>query len=317
MQLSEIDLNLLVSLNALLQEKSVNRAARRVGLSPSAMSHALSRLRHQLDDPILVRSGRLMMPTPRAEAIRGPVQRLCINLEKVFNPPQAFDPATLRRTFRIHSSDHITSVIGPRLDSVVTRTAPGVSLHFTAIGDDPIGPIRRGNADIAIHTFKTIQPDLHRRKLLEDHLACAVSLNSAFIDGRFTLARYANAGHITVEPSSESDQNIDKMLAGYGLRRRVARKVSSTLEALYLTCTSDYVLTVSASMAQEMVKSLPIALLPTPIPLDSYSSYSQIWHRRNEMDAAHSWLRHTIAGVAHTLPRLKQSGGLPPLPPQR
>ena len=206
----------------------------------------------------------------------------------------------------------VTAVIGPKLDDAVSRTAPGVGLHFIPTGDDPITPIRRGNADIAIHSFQAMQPDLHRHKLFEDHLVCAVSKDSPHVEGRFTLAHYANAGHIAVDPSTESDLNIEKMLAGYGLRRRVVRRVSNTMEALYLACTSGHVLTVSATMAQAMVATLPLALLPTPIPLDTYRSYSQIWHRRNEMDPAHSWLRHTLVGVANSLPKHTLPGGLPP-----
>ncbi len=253
-----------------------------------------------------------MIPTPRADAIAGPVQRLCINLEKVFNPPQAFDPATLRRSFRIHCSDQITAVLGPKLDRIITETAPGVALHFTGIAEDPVAPIRGGNADLAIHTFQAIQPDLHRAKLFDDHLVCVVGRSSPLAEGRFTLARFANAGHVAVEPASSSDQNVDKTLAGYGLRRKVVRRVSSTLEALYLTGSSSHVTTVSACLGHALVPHLPILLLPTPIPLDATSSYSQIWHRRNEMDPAHSWLRHTIATVARELPPIKQHSALPP-----
>lgn len=213
------DFNLLITLDALLEEGSVAGAARRLGLSASAMSRALARLRETTGDPLLVRAGRGLIPTPRAQILRDEVARLVQETRAVLRPQQEVDPASLERTFRLRSSDGFVEAVGPALLARLAVEAPGVRLHFLAKPDKESGPLRRGELDFETGVIgATTAPELRTQALFQDHFVAVVHPDHPLCDGTLTVARYAAARHVLVSRRGQPHSPIDEILAGQGRR---------------------------------------------------------------------------------------------------
>jgi DNA-binding transcriptional LysR family regulator len=160
MQLSAMDLNLLVALDALLDTGSVKKAAQRLALSASATSHTLARLRDLLDDPLLVRSGQKLVLTPRAERLRPRVRALVEDIAQVLAPEPAFDPGRLRRTFTVAATDHLSMLVMEPLSRVLTQAAPSVNLYLGPVYRDTMDRLRDGSLDLAMGAFPVHPPDV-------------------------------------------------------------------------------------------------------------------------------------------------------------
>nr|WP_290438051.1 LysR family transcriptional regulator [Aeromonas caviae] len=273
------DFNLLITLDALLEEGSVAGAARRLGLSASAMSRALARLRETTGDPLLVRAGRGLVPTPRAQILRDEVARLVQETRAVLRPQQEVDPASLERTFRLRSSDGFVEAVGPALLARLAVEAPGVRLHFLAKPDKESGPLRRGELDFETGVIgATTAPELRTQALFQDHFAAVVHPDHPLCDGTLTVARYAAARHVLVSRRGQPHSPIDEILAGQGRRRTITTLVPGFATALALVRESNLVATVPhlhcASLLGDLVTlPLPFALpgirvrqLPAPSP---------------------------------------------------
>ncbi|WP_162519769.1 LysR family transcriptional regulator, partial [Aeromonas hydrophila] len=197
--MSTPDLNLLITLDALLDEGSVAGAARRLGLSPSAMSRALARLRETTGDPLLVRAGRGLVPTPRALLLREQVGRLVQEAEEVLRPRLEVDPARLERTFTLRASEGLVELFGAALLSRLAAEAPGVRLHFLAKPDKESGPLRSGELDFETGVISaTTAPELRTQALFQDHFVAVVRPGHPLCDGPLTASRYAEARHVLV-----------------------------------------------------------------------------------------------------------------------
>lgn len=168
------DLSLIATLDALLQEVSVTKAARRMGLSTPAMSHALGRIRERLGDPLLVRAGRGMVLTPRAEALRPRVRSLVAEAAQTFEAERPFSAGQLRRSFLVHATDHVVTVIGTELDRALAAEAPGVVLRFVPNVAEDAAVLRDGTADLAVGIYNTLPPEVRTRQLLTDRFVCVV-----------------------------------------------------------------------------------------------------------------------------------------------
>ena len=205
--MKQADLNLLIALDALLQEQNVSRAAARVGLSTPAMSHALARLRTQVGDPLLVRTGQRKVPTPRADRLRGRVEAVVREAREVLAPPPVEDVTALERTFRIHTSDHLITVIGPELDRLA-RAAPRVTLHVMPCVADTPAQLRDGTVDLAIGVFdyspySELPTDLRIQQLYEDEFTCVVRAAHPSVRRTLTLAQYAGLEHVQIAPRGD------------------------------------------------------------------------------------------------------------------
>lgn len=314
-----MDLNLLITLDALLAEGSVTRAAARVGLSPPAMSHALARIREQLGDPVLVRAGREMVLTPRALELQPRIRSLIDEARALLLPPRAFDPATLERDFRIHATDHVLTVLGPALDELAQAQAPRVTLRFLPTAPDDAQRLREGHIDLAIGIYGELPPELRTRHLMTDRFVCAVRGDHPLLGAdlkdhpspRLTLERFVEMEHIQIAPRGAPGGYLDDLLAERGLKRRVARAVPYFLAALLLVAETDYILTVSSRVAQKVAPRLGLRLLEPPLPLEPYA-LSLLWHPRMDGDPGHRWLRellvHAVAVAApdaHPSPRTR------------
>ncbi len=300
-QLSAIDLNLLPVLHAVLSTRSVKAAAPRVGLSPSAVSHALARLRELLGDAVLVRSGRSMQLTPRAERLRPEVQQLVDQLERVLQPEEDLDPARLSRAFSIAGGDFAEMVLLEPLGRRLARLAPGVDLHARARGD-VIEQVREQRCDALIGVFGPVPNDIRTHELMHSDFACVLRKGHPALRGRLTLRRYVALDHVLVAPRGDSRGVVDSVLEAQGLRRRVTRTVSSFLVAPHLVASSDCVLTVSKFIADRFAELLDLEVRKPPVSLEGFA-VRLAWHRRFDDDPAHGWFREQIIEVAREVAR--------------
>jgi DNA-binding transcriptional LysR family regulator len=305
-KLHDVDLNLLVALDALLQTGSVSGAAARVGLSTPAMSHALARLRKQLEDPVLVRAGQGMVPTPRAEALREPVRELVTSVHAVLGPAPGFHPATADRELRVRASDYVLSTLGPALDQRLATAAPGLRLRFSPNASEDPEHVREGVVDLAIGVYRELPPECRIQKLFEERLVCVVRREHPTIRGRLTLEQFAETPHVQVAPRGRPGGYVDQVLAREGLHRRVVRAVPFFLSGLQLAAGSDYLLTVPERLARAWAETFDLRVLEPPVPFAPYAVV-QLWHPRHEADAGHGWLRQQVAEAARaTRPRKRK-----------
>ncbi len=290
------DLGLLVALDALLQEGSVTRAALRLGLSTPAASHALARIRERLGDPLLVRSGRSMSRTPRAEALRPLVRNLLEDASLVLSPAGAFDPRALERTFTIYATDHALLVLGPAVIRLVSAEAPGAALRFLPSVVDDWVPLRDGAADLSICLPGSFPPEFRTRPLLTERFVCIVRHDHPRVGRRLTLDTFLALDHIVVAPLGKPS-HVDTVLAERGLKRRIQCAVPYFAAALHLVSDSDAVLTVSESAARAVAATLPLRVLEPPLPLPTYP-VNLLWHPRLENEPANCWLREVFVRAA-------------------
>jgi len=300
------DLNLLVVLDALLQEQSVSRAAKRLGLSTPATSHALARLRVQIGDPLLVRAGQQMTLTPRAVNLRDRVAATVGDALAVLRDEEPADVRRLDRAFRIHASDHSITLIGPALDRLV-RAAPGASLQFVPSQADEPKMLRAGVADLAIGVYdyspySELPSELRIQQLFDDTFACVVRAGHPTVKRKISLRQFAELGHVQVAPRGQPGGYVDELLAARGLSRTIARAVPYFLAGLVLVAETDYVLTLSARLARRMAKRLGLRVVepPAELGLEPYA-VSQLWHPRDDKDGGHRWLRQQVVSASRAM----------------
>lgn len=283
------DLNLLVTLDVLLREGSVVRAARRLGLSASAMSRALARLRDATGDPLLVRAGRGLVPTPRALELRGQVRRVVDDVEAVLRPALKFELASLSRTFTVRSSEGFAETFGPVLLARIAAEAPGVRLWFVPKPDKDSTPLREGLVDLETGvTSRDMGPEIRTQGLFQDRFVGVVRPGHPLAKRRPTAARYAAADHVLVSRRGLETGPVDAALEALSLRRRAAITVGGFAPAISLARATDLVATVPERHTGGLCEGLHRFSLPMPVPGFTVSLF---WHPRHEADPAHRWLR--------------------------
>lgn len=302
--LAGVDLNLLVALDALLSERSVTRAARRVGLSQPAMSHSLARLRALLDDPLLVRAGAMMEPTPRAEAMAAPLREALATLAETLGAGARFDPATARWSARVASVDYATFVLLPPLMERLGARAPGVDLWCVTPPDDPMAALHRGDVDLGLTVLRPGDSldGIGQRMLFEERFVCLVRKGHRLTRGRLTLARFAAAEHALIAPRGGRGGVVDDLLTGLGVKRSVRLALPHFLVAPHVVARTDLVLTVAERVARTMAASLPLTVLEPPLALPGFA-VSLVWSARRTADPALSWLRGELEHAAATVQR--------------
>lgn len=288
------DLNLLIALDVLLTEGNVARAARRLRLSPSATSRALSRLRETTGDPLLVKAGRGLVPTPRGEALKDQVHRLVDDAQAVLRPAAKHEPATLIRTFTLRTSDGFVENFGPQLLARLGDEAPGVRLNFLQKPDKDSTPLREGRVDLETAVVDTqIWPELRTQALFRDRLIGVVRAEHPLADRSVTIDQYAEARHVIVSRSGLEDDAVDLPFMKIE-QRRVASVVSGFAAALALARASDLV----ATVPERHTESLRAGMVSFPIPAPTTSfAVSMIWHPRLDADPAHRWLRERVREI--------------------
>jgi DNA-binding transcriptional LysR family regulator len=290
--MSRPDLNLLVTLDVLLAEGSVARAARRLRLSPSAMSRALARLRETTGDPLLVRAGRTLVPTPRAIELGARVGQLVQEAEAILRPVEALDLSRLVRSFTVRTRDGFVENFGPDLIARVSREAPGVELRFLPKLDKDSTPLRDGSVDLETGVVgDSTGPEIRAQALFTDRFIGVVRIGHHLSEGEVTLARYAAEGHIVVSRRGLARGPIDEALKAAGLERRIVTSVGGFSDALALARATDLIATVPESITARMRGGM--RAFPLPIPAASFT-VSLLWHPRMDADPAHRWLRGCV-----------------------
>lgn len=262
--LSGIDLNLLPPLYALLTRKNVTHAASDVGMSQPAMSRALARLRHLLDDPLLVRGTKGLMRTPRGEALLPSVEIAMRELTGLFEP-QNFDPKTVKRTIRFASSDLHNILYAPHLHALMRREAPGIDLKFETYGRDVAKRIEDGRLDFAFALASTPLPSGSTSfEIAEDQLALVMRRGHPLAQHKWTIKEYARVDHVVVSLTDDGLSDLDAMLARANISRRIALTVPQFLAALAAVSASDAVTTVSRKFAERFQSQFKLELRDPP-----------------------------------------------------
>lgn len=288
------DFNLLVTLDVLLAEGSVARAAQRLRLSPSAMSRALARLRETTGDPLLVRAGRGLVPTPRALELRERVGQLVADGEAVLRPAQTLDLKQLVRTFTLRTSDGFVENFGPDLIARLSKEAPGVRLRFVQKPDKDSTLLRDAGVDLETGVVgKATGPEVRAQALFRDRFIGVVRKRHPLRKGKITPSRYASGRHILVSRRGldKGPIDIDEALAPLGLQRQIVTIVGGFATALALARATDLI----ASVPERHTGNLRAGMHSFPLPVSMPEiTISLLWHPRLDADPAHRWLRACV-----------------------
>ena len=288
------DMNLLVTLDALLDEGSVVGAARRMNLSPAAMSRTLTRIREAIGDPILVRAGRGLVPTPKALELREQVRDVVEQAALLFRSADEVDLGSLRRRFSIRANDFFVGVYGGKLFDTLERQAPHCELRFVPEGDGDDEALREGRIDLRISNTRPLTPEVKVQNLFSTTFVGLVREGHPLFDEEITAERFAAFPHISMSRRGFARGPIDTALSALGLERRVPLIAPSFHAAMFVLPDSDLILPVPKETLLS-VKRLGLRLrsfaLPVPLPT---LVLTQAWHPRYDKDPAHKWFRDTL-----------------------
>lgn len=294
------DLNLLIALDALLSERSVTGAARRLGLSASAMSRTLARLRAATGDPLLVQAGRSMAATPYAEELAARVQALTHETREVLSPAaRHVDPALLDRTFTIRANEGFLTLFVAPLVLEITREAPNVRLCFTPKPNKDAAPLRDGRLDIEIGTIGVSAPEVRSRLIFRDSFVGAARPNHPLFARPVTPETYVAHGHVVASRRGSTTGPVDDALGLLGLKRRVMVVVPGFPDAMAIACRSDLIALVPRSSVTKGPVSSELRSFELPFATPELA-ISAMWHPRLDADPAHRWLRETIIATCQS-----------------
>jgi DNA-binding transcriptional LysR family regulator len=293
--MSRPDFNLLVTLDVLLAEGNVTRAAQRLRLSPSAMSRALARLRETTGDPLLVRAGRGLVSTPRALELRERVSQLVQDCEAVLRPAEKLNLKQIVRTFTLRTSEGFVENFGPDLIARVGEEAPGVRLRFVQKPNKDSAPLRDGTVDLETGVVeKTTAPELRVQTLFRDRYIGVVRKGHPLSKGKITPSRYAAGRHICVSRGDLDKGPIDEALKQFELERKIVTIVGGFSTALGLARASDLI----ASVPECHTGNLRAGMHSFPLPVSMPEfTVSLLWHPRLDADQAHRWLRGHVRDI--------------------
>ena len=288
------DMNLLVALDALLDEGSVVGAARRMHLSPAAMSRTLTRIREAIGDPILVRAGRGLVPTPKALELREQVRELVEQAAQLFHSARVLELGSLRRRFGIRANDFFVGVYGGKLFDTLERQAPHCELRFVPEGDSDDEALREGRIDLSVSNNRPLMPEVKVQNLFTTQFVGLVREDHPLLDEEITAERFSGFSHVSVSRRGIARGPIDTALNALGLERRVAVIAPSFHAAMFALPDSDLILPVpreTLSSVRRLGLKLRSFTLPLPLPT---LVLTQAWHPRFDNDPVHRWLRETV-----------------------
>lgn len=291
--LKSLDLNLLKTFDALLDERNVTRAAERLSLTQPAVSSMLTRLRDSFDDPLFVRSRYGIVPTERAQALAKPVKRVMAQIEALLEP-EAFVPAECKMTFTLAATDYALSVIIVPFFSLLQQLAPGIHLSVQRAEDATIqGRLERSEIDLALLTPDTTPPDLHIRHLYDERYVCTLRKgHPALKNGTISLDTFCRYDHALVSLSGENFQGVtDEALQALGKKRNVVLSVNSFLVLPPVLQTTDLIAVVPERLVRD---AAGLEVLPPPLTIPGFTKVAA-WHERSHLSAAHQWLRQLLA----------------------
>lgn len=292
--LERLNLQHLRALDVLLTERSVTRAAQRLGMTQSAVSHALRGLREILDDALLVRGAGGMLPTPRAEALRTPLARALRDLESALSASQSFDPEA-PRTFRVAMSDAFTLLLLPELMAIVRAEAPGLDLDVRpSPRGRPAQALERGEIDLALVVGTLPEgSSLRTRLLARGELACVVRSDHPRVGATLDLDTFCALPHALISPRGEGPGVVDSVLDALGRSRRIHLRIRYFLAAPLLIARSDLILTGPRRLMQRLANMASLKVLEPPLALPGFTTHL-LWHARMHDDPGHRWFRDAV-----------------------
>lgn len=291
--LRRLDLNLLLTLDALLSEHNVTRTAQRLGFSQPTVSVHLAKLRHVFGDPLLLAGPRGMRPTARADALREPLRQALEALEHAVSPASPFDPTGDSHTWRIAASDYGESTILLPVLNGLRSTAPGARLAVVEVAPSRIAKqAERGEIDLAFHINEEAPPSLHKRTLFTERYVLAGRTGHPRLKRRPTLAQFCALDHVIVSPDGGGFQGVtDEALLKVGMKRRVALSVPHFLFLKSVLASTDLVAMVPSRLVRD---TSTLQIVEPPVDVPGYEM-AMLWHERSHRDPAHIWLREYIA----------------------
>ncbi|NUR57301.1 MAG: LysR family transcriptional regulator [Catenulispora sp.] len=295
-----MDLNLLRVLDVLLQEGSVTRAADQLGTSPAAVSRQLGRLRRAVGDPLLVRAGQHLVPTPRAEQLRDQVSALLAAADDVLRPGAGFDPAAQHRTFRLQASELLSAALAPKLLAGIAAEAEAVNVVFSPEALEGGPALRQGWVDVEVGVLGNLDPEILTRPLITTGLVGVARAGHPLFAKRLDVRRFAAFGHIGISRTGRIRGPIDTLLQARGLARRVPVVVPSHTAALLLARDSDLIGLWPDGWLPQAVAALGLRTFPIPLPLDAVE-FGMAWHPRTDTDPGHRWFRNQVAAALSTI----------------
>lgn len=296
--LRRLDLNLLITLHALLVEKHITRAALRLHKSQPAVSHALAHLRRAFDDPLLIRRAGKLELTSRAAGLVQPLTDALGQLGALLDPP-GFDPARAQRVFRLAMSDYAARVVLPGLVRALRASAPGVDLVVSQSSREAmLAEVIDGELDMALGVFPMAIPDAIRlHTLFVERFACLADASTLPVSGTLDRDAWLARPHVLVAMRAGADDEIEQALAREGLRRRIAVLLPHWSAANGLIAGTDLVLTVARRSLGDLAHDPRLKVFDAPFPIEPFD-FTLVWHSRRESDPAHAWLRKEIIRAA-------------------
>jgi LysR family transcriptional regulator, mexEF-oprN operon transcriptional activator len=298
--LARVDLNLLVALDALLAERGVTKAAARIGIGQSAMSHNLARLRELFGDELLTRGPIGMQPTPRALALADPVRIALAQIETLVSPEQAFDPATAERVFRIGLPDSVEVLMGPALLAYVCEYAQGIRFRFySAEGQGLLDDLDADRLDLGIGVGAFAGGQVHhkQRLLSTDTYLVMFNAEKVHVKPPISLEDYVRLPHVLTSLRRGERGVVDEALERLGLSRKIALVTPRFVAVPFLVAGAAVVTTMHARLARYFAEKLGLSLSAPPVELPELKTWL-LWHASYDTDPAHIWLRDTIIRVA-------------------
>lgn len=292
-----MDMNLLVALDALLSEGSVAKAASKMHLSAPAMSRTLTRIREAVGDPMFVRAGRGLVPTPRALAMRERVRALVEEAGLLLGPDAPTSPRDFERTFSIRVNDGVVAGLGAELVRRARDEAPRVTVRFVPEGDEDVSALREGVVDLDIGVQGPLGPEVRVQSLFDDRFVAVARAKGPLTRGPMTLRRFARADHVMVSRRGKTRSPVDAMLERRGLTRRVVAVVPNLLAGVVLVAQIDAIVVSFEAFARAAERVMEVRRLKLPFELGR-ATIAQAWHPRFDRDPAHTWLRKTVKGIA-------------------
>jgi DNA-binding transcriptional LysR family regulator len=296
-ELSSIDLNLLVSLQALLIERHVTRAARRARTSQPAMSRSLARLRELFADELLVRVGKAMRPTPRAADLLPQLQVALASVRDLISPTR-FVPREASGMFRIAAPDILAYMLVPRLLRHLAREAPGIDVDVVQWSHRWREHLESGEVDLTVGQPTGNEPGIYSRVLVRNTWASVLRRGHPALARRWTKERFADLPHLLIGFDRDGGGQVDAALAAYGLRRRVALRMPYVVMSPLVVAETDLVLTTARWLAEKLASGFPLVLKRPPIDLTPVE-LPLVWHERTHRDPRQRWFREALLAAAH------------------
>jgi len=299
MNLQTVDLNLLLVFEALMAERNVTRAARRLGLSQPAMSNALTRLRRTFDDPLFLRTATGMTPTPTAQSLGGPIGAALAQLRAALEEKREFNPAASDQVFHLLTNDYAETLLLPRLLQALNAHSSRIRLRLhrpPTLFEPPSAPALTDSFDLAIGFYAdtlTLDSNIRAEKLWEEKNVCIASRHHPTIRGKVSLRQYAEAARIAVSYKDQGQGVIDTLLSQKGYTRQAAVQFPHFASIPFAVAGTELIAAVPERLANLFRDQLELQVLPLPFKLPSFRM-ALLWHERYKNDPAHNWLRSLI-----------------------